>query len=206
MPWNTTWGRVIAGLPGRSPVCSIESSHSTGLLNPSPGSGKVWARFHRSTLVRAPPIHALVVIVVNRFRVKNAGETTPGQEVVLAQIWSNGTSGQFVAVDALKAGAASYFPKDKVRHHRLVDAIRAEMRTAAPGEDTGSLLVNHKAMNGERKRRLPFLPRRTGLITSEQGDVVLLGSRHSPGTLRVREFLTRNGHPHSTIDVDTDSV
>jgi DNA-binding response OmpR family regulator len=63
-------------------------------------------------------------------------------------------SDEFVAVDALKAGAASYFPKDKVRHHRLVDAIRAELRTEAPGEDTGSLLVNHTAMNGARKRRL----------------------------------------------------
>ena len=63
-------------------------------------------------------------------------------------------SDEFVAVDALKSGAASYFPKDKVRHHRLVDAIRAEMRTGSPGEDTGSLLVNHKAMNGARKRRL----------------------------------------------------
>ena len=63
-------------------------------------------------------------------------------------------SDEFVAVDALKAGAASYFPKDKVRHHRLIDAIRAEMRTTSPGEDTGTLLVNHKAMNGARKRRL----------------------------------------------------
>jgi len=63
-------------------------------------------------------------------------------------------SDEFVAVDALKAGAASYFPKDKVRHHRLVDAIRAEMRADSPGDDTGTLLVNHRAMNGERKRRL----------------------------------------------------
>ena len=63
-------------------------------------------------------------------------------------------SDEFVAVDALKAGAASYFPKDKVRHHRLVDAIRAEMRTERPSEDTGNLLVNHKAMNGAHKRRL----------------------------------------------------
>jgi eukaryotic-like serine/threonine-protein kinase len=62
-------------------------------------------------------------------------------------------SDEFVAVDALKAGAASYFPKDKVRHHRLVDAIRAEMRTE-PGEDTGNLLVNHKALNGAHRRRL----------------------------------------------------
>ncbi|HET7503691.1 MAG TPA: FAD-dependent oxidoreductase [Kofleriaceae bacterium] len=34
--------------------------------------------------------------------------------------------------------------------------------------------------------------------------MVLLGSRHSAGTLRVQEFLTRNNHPYITIDVDMD--
>jgi thioredoxin reductase (NADPH) len=49
-----------------------------------------------------------------------------------------------------------------------------------------------------------FILRRAGLISRGQGDVVLLGSRHSAGTLRVQEFLTRNGHPHTTIDVEHD--
>ena len=60
---------------------------------------------------------------------------------------------EFVAVDALKAGAANYFPKARVRHRRLVEAIRAEMHVE-PGEDTGNLLVNHRALNGARKRRV----------------------------------------------------
>jgi len=49
-----------------------------------------------------------------------------------------------------------------------------------------------------------FILRRAALIEGGQGDVVLLGSRHSAGTLRVQEFLTRNGHPHATIDVEHD--
>jgi thioredoxin reductase (NADPH) len=49
-----------------------------------------------------------------------------------------------------------------------------------------------------------FILRRGALISTEQGDVVLLGSRHSAGTLRAQEFLTRNGHPHATIDVERD--
>jgi len=57
---------------------------------------------------------------------------------------------EFVAVDALKAGAANYFPKTRVRHHRLVEAVRAELHVPA-GEDTGNMLVNHKAMNGKRR-------------------------------------------------------
>src|SRR6266571_4020231 len=32
-----------------------------------------------------------------------------------------------------------------------------------------------------------------------------LGSTHSPGTLRIKEFLTRNNHPYSYIDLDRDS-
>ena len=34
------------------------------------------------------------------------------------------------------------------------------------------------------------------------GDAVLIGSTHCAGTLRVEEFLTRNGHPHTYIDLD----
>jgi len=50
-----------------------------------------------------------------------------------------------------------------------------------------------------------FLLRRVELIAHGIGDVVLVGSSHSPGTLRVKEFLTRNGHPYATIDLDRDA-
>ena len=36
------------------------------------------------------------------------------------------------------------------------------------------------------------------------GDVVLIGSTHSAGTLRIKEFLMRNGHPYSYIDLERD--
>lgn len=50
-----------------------------------------------------------------------------------------------------------------------------------------------------------FILRRVELIAHGIGDVVLIGSVHCSGTLRVREFLTRNGHPHAYIDLDRDS-
>src|SRR5207247_3559126 len=50
-----------------------------------------------------------------------------------------------------------------------------------------------------------FILRRVELIARGYGDVVLLGSTHSPGTLRIKEFLTRNNHPYSYIDLDRDS-
>ena len=49
-----------------------------------------------------------------------------------------------------------------------------------------------------------FILRRVALIARGIGDVVLLGSSFSPGTLRVKEFLSRNGHPYTYVDLDRD--
>jgi thioredoxin reductase (NADPH) len=49
-----------------------------------------------------------------------------------------------------------------------------------------------------------FILRRILLLSSGYGNVILMGSRHSPETLRLREFLARNAHPHMYIDLDTD--
>lgn len=50
-----------------------------------------------------------------------------------------------------------------------------------------------------------FILRRAALVASGFGDVVLVGSSHSQGTLRIKEFLTRNGHPYSYIDLERDT-
>ncbi len=50
-----------------------------------------------------------------------------------------------------------------------------------------------------------FLLRRVELVAAGLGDVVLVGSTHSAGTLRLKEFLTRNGHPYAYIDLDRDA-
>src|SRR6266508_4629473 len=50
-----------------------------------------------------------------------------------------------------------------------------------------------------------FILRRVELIARGVSDVVILGSAHCQGTLRIREFLTRNGHPHTMLDLDRDA-
>jgi thioredoxin reductase (NADPH) len=50
-----------------------------------------------------------------------------------------------------------------------------------------------------------FILRRVELIARGLGDVVVIGSPHCAGTLRVKEFLTRNGHPYAYIDLDRDA-
>ena len=49
-----------------------------------------------------------------------------------------------------------------------------------------------------------FILRRVELISASVGDVVLIGSTHSADTLRIKEFLMRNGHPYSNIDLEHD--
>src|SRR3954468_4837524 len=49
-----------------------------------------------------------------------------------------------------------------------------------------------------------FILRRLELIAHHFGDVVVLGSGHCAGTLRVKDFLIRNNHPFQYIDLDRD--
>jgi thioredoxin reductase (NADPH) len=47
-----------------------------------------------------------------------------------------------------------------------------------------------------------FVLRRAELVNRGLGDVVLVGSDHCSGTLRIREFLMRNDYPFAQIDLD----
>ncbi|HZZ37601.1 MAG TPA: FAD-dependent oxidoreductase [Acidobacteriaceae bacterium] len=51
-----------------------------------------------------------------------------------------------------------------------------------------------------------FLLRRIALVSEGLGNVIVLGSQHSSNTLRLREFLTRNDHPYSYVDLDNDKT
>jgi thioredoxin reductase (NADPH) len=52
-----------------------------------------------------------------------------------------------------------------------------------------------------------YILRRVALMTSQSSDVILLGSTHSSGTLRLQQFLTRNSYPFVNLDIDSnDSV
>src|ERR1700719_1539161 len=50
-----------------------------------------------------------------------------------------------------------------------------------------------------------FILRRMSVIESGHSEELLLGSDHSAGTLRVREFLTRHARPYVSIDIEHDA-
>lgn len=49
-----------------------------------------------------------------------------------------------------------------------------------------------------------FILRRVELLSQGLGNVVVIGSAHCAGTLRVKEFLGRNNHPYAYLDLDQD--
>jgi thioredoxin reductase (NADPH) len=51
-----------------------------------------------------------------------------------------------------------------------------------------------------------FILRRLELVRRGQGNFILMGSRHSAKTLQLREFLSRNGHPYTYVDLDADKT
>ena len=72
------------------------------------------------------------------------------------------------------------------------------------GDDLRSLVARDAELSDIFMRA--FILRRLLLISQGQGNVILLGSRHSANTLRLREFLSRNGYPYRYVDLDADNT
>jgi thioredoxin reductase (NADPH) len=106
---------------------------------------------------------------------------------------------------------AVYGPGQFTGEVNMLSGRRAlfRIRAAKPGElielDRQHMLalVQTDAELGEILMRA-FILRRVELLAAGVGDVVLVGSTHSASTLRIKEFLVRNGHPYSYIDLERD--
>ncbi len=84
-------------------------------------------------------------------------------------------------------------------------------RVTAAGEFleiTGDDLRSHVARDAELSEIFmrAFILRRLALIRGGMGNVIVMGSRHSANTLRLREFLSRNAYPYTYVDLDTDKA
>jgi len=83
-------------------------------------------------------------------------------------------------------------------------AIQAGEILEVRPEDLRTLVAHDAALSEVLLRA--FMLRRLMLIDRQLGNVVVIGSRHSADTLRLREFLSRNGHPFTYIDLDMDDA
>jgi thioredoxin reductase (NADPH) len=101
--------------------------------------------------------------------------------------------GQFTGEVGTLSGHRTLFRVRSTKPGKVIELDRQDMRA----------LIQSDAELGEILTRA-FILRRVELVASGVGDVVLIGSTHSAGTLRIKEFLMRNGHPYSYIDLERD--
>jgi thioredoxin reductase (NADPH) len=99
--------------------------------------------------------------------------------------------GNFLGEVNALSGRPSLFRARVTKPGELIELDRQHMLT----------LVQTDAELGEIIMRA-FVLRRVEFVTAGVGDVVLIGSMHSASTLRIKEFLMRNGHPYSYLDLE----
>ena len=101
--------------------------------------------------------------------------------------------GQFTGEVNMLSGRRAIFRMRATKPGELIELDRQHMLA----------LIQTDAELGEILTRA-FILRRVELVAAGVGDVALIGSMHSAGTLRIKEFLMRNGHPYSYIDLERD--
>ena len=102
-------------------------------------------------------------------------------------------AGEFVGEGNMIAGRRTLFRAVVVEPGEVLELSREQLLACVQTDDELSEIIMRA-----------FILRRLELIANGFGDVVLLGSSYSAGTLRVKEFLTRNGHPFTYVDLDRD--
>jgi thioredoxin reductase (NADPH) len=132
------------------------------------------------------PMEHFVVIVEGEAVVEQT--TTRGTELIATH-----GPGEFFGDVHLLSGRPSLVRGRMVKAGRVVTVQRSDLRA----------LMQSDAELGELFMRA-FILRRMELLASSAGDVVVLGSLNSAGTLRIREFLTRNGYPYAFTDLEKD--
>jgi thioredoxin reductase (NADPH) len=101
--------------------------------------------------------------------------------------------GQFTGEVGTLSGRRSLFRVRATKPGKVIELDRQQMLA----------LVQTDAELGQILMRA-FILRRVELIAAGVGDIVLVGSRYSASTLRIKEFLMRNGHPYSYVDLEHD--
>ncbi len=101
--------------------------------------------------------------------------------------------GEFTGEVNMLSGRRSLARARVVADGLVVEVDRDHLRSLVQGDSELSEILMRA-----------FILRRVALIAAGETDLVLLGSRHSAATLRLKEFLTRNATPFTYHDVESD--
>jgi thioredoxin reductase (NADPH) len=130
------------------------------------------------------PVASMFVVVSGRIEVLRIAE---GTEATVAGLGP----GQFTGELSLLSGRRTLVRIVAVAEGEVVEVDReSSLGVLQTDAEVGPILMR------------AFILRRVELIARGLGDVVLLGSDHCAATLRIREFLARNGHPFTYVDLD----
>jgi thioredoxin reductase (NADPH) len=117
----------------------------------------------------------------------------PCPKEALQQTLVTHVPGSFTGEFAMISGQRSMMRGQVKEDGEFLEIPAAEFRTfAAKDPELGDIFMR------------AFILRRIALVQEGIGNVGVLGSRYSADTLRLREFLGRNGYPYKYIDLDTD--
>jgi thioredoxin reductase (NADPH) len=144
------------------------------------GSGEV---------LQSAGLQAESLFVVKAGSIELVRNGASGQEIVVVL-----RPGQFTGETNMLSGRQGLVDLRAGEAGEVIDVKRDDLRS----------LVRTDSELGDIFMRA-FLLRRIELIAHGFGDVLLLGSNFCQGTLRVKEFLTRNGHPYTFLDLERDS-
>ena len=148
-----------------------------------------------------------------RLRQVGPGETLfeVGQTAVPFFVITKGHVEIVRPADTIETVIVVHGPGEFTGEVNMLSGRRAVVRARATVTDAGEVIeLDHEQLlslvqtDSEISEIImrAFILRRVELIANGLGDVVLLGSPHCAGTLRIREFLSRNGHPYTSIDLD----
>ena len=137
-----------------------------------------------------------------------AGEIAPGLVVVLSGKVAVSMGGAFASGAAITEHGPGQFMGELAQlsdRPALVDAaaVTDVESLVIPGRALRDVLVQEAEL-GERLMRALIL-RRVGLLQAGESGPILIGPVGSSDMLRLETFLTRNGHPHKSLDSATDS-
>jgi thioredoxin reductase (NADPH) len=121
---------------------------------------------------------------VEILRIANEGETLLGVQ----------RAGQFTGEISVLAGRRGLVRLRAGEEGEVIEIDRGHLMSMMQTDsELGEILLR------------AFILRRVEMIAKGLGDVVVVGSRHCGDTLRIKEFLTRNGHPYSNVDLEDES-
>jgi thioredoxin reductase (NADPH) len=134
--------------------------------------------------------HGIFVVLSGSLEIIAVSSNAPGSEESVLRVASRGS---FTGEINLLSGRRSLVRCRAREASSLLEIGRANLQRILQTDPTlGEIFLR------------AFLLRRVYLVAHSVGDALLIGSSHSADTLRLRAFLSRNGHPHTYVDVERD--